>query len=235
MKGEPMTTELAPSPPNTTGRANKLLWLASAFLALVFIGAGVLKFTSSQVADMFANWGYTSWFRMLVGIVEVGSGILILVPRLAMYAGAFLAVVMGGAVVTHLKFQQSVQAAIPGVLMLIALSVAYMRRPRNASWRTWIPPAILLLSAGLIGPLQLDDELEKSLRFMYSFETVGLTILLLGLWLLLLSGLRWRTRLIGTGAGIAPLVSLGVGLGLAVRVDGSVSGDGVPMRQRIKT
>jgi uncharacterized membrane protein YphA (DoxX/SURF4 family) len=79
------------------------LWLASAFLTYVFIKAGWSKFSdTSGWARAFAGWGFPVWFRLLVGVIEVAGGALLLVPKTAIYAAGALAVIMLGAMGTHI-------------------------------------------------------------------------------------------------------------------------------------
>lgn len=79
-----------------------MLWVVSAFLTSVFVKAGWAKFSdSSGWARAFRFWGYPAWFRFLVGVIEVLGGALLLLPWTAMYAAMALAVIMLGAMGTH--------------------------------------------------------------------------------------------------------------------------------------
>jgi uncharacterized membrane protein YphA (DoxX/SURF4 family) len=73
-------------------------WLASLYFARLYAQAGWQKFeTNSFWTGLFVVWGYPPSFRILVGIVEVGAGVAIVVPWVSTYAAATLIVVMGGA------------------------------------------------------------------------------------------------------------------------------------------
>ena len=81
-----------------------LLWVVSVLLAAVFVLAGSDKLTpASQMAAMFAAWGYAPWFRFLIGLVETLGGITLLVPRVARFGAVTLTVVMLGAAFTHVR------------------------------------------------------------------------------------------------------------------------------------
>ena len=98
--------------------------------------------------------------------------------------------------------------------------------PRRMRW--WLPAAILALSALSIGTVRFSEAFEGKLRSQSSIALVLLTALLLAGWYVFLTGLRWRTRWTLLGMGAALLLALVVGLRLTVRVDGSISGNGLP-------
>ena len=79
-----------------------VLWLITIFLALVCLRSGWLKVSGNMfwVRD-FHRWGYPDWFRVVVGIAELSSTALLLVPRLASYGAGLFALVMVGAIFTH--------------------------------------------------------------------------------------------------------------------------------------
>ena len=81
----------------TIGRV--LLWVLTVPAAAAIVLAGLAKFdASSDWPRLFAEvWGYPDWFRSFTGAVEVGGGVLLLIPRTAPYAAAGLIVVMLGA------------------------------------------------------------------------------------------------------------------------------------------
>lgn len=111
-----------------------VLWLVSLFLTTVFVNAGWPKFSAeSGWGRAFANWGFPNWFRVLVGVIEVAGGLLLLVPRTAIYAAAALAVIMLGAMGTHIIADNNPAAiyheAVP--LALLGL-VVYLRTRRPA-------------------------------------------------------------------------------------------------------
>ncbi len=78
-------------------------WFLTIAEALTMGGAGTAKFMGDAWQSMFADWGFPSWLVTVTGLVEIGASILLLVPRLAIYAGATLVVVMLGALITELS------------------------------------------------------------------------------------------------------------------------------------
>jgi putative oxidoreductase len=103
------------------------LRVVSGLLAFLFILSGVMKFTAKEIAEHFATWGYPDWFRILIGVIEIGAGLALLIPRIAFFAAAALGVVMVGAIYTHLAANELPEAVAPFVLLLLLGWVAYAR------------------------------------------------------------------------------------------------------------
>jgi putative oxidoreductase len=105
------------------------LWIITLLLALVCLRSGWLKVTANVfwVRD-FHRWGYPDWFRIVVGIAELTSMALLLLPRLASYGASLFAAVMLGAIFTH--YTNNETGRLPFNLLLLALSliVAFTRR-----------------------------------------------------------------------------------------------------------
>ena len=103
------------------------LWVVQGLLALAFLGAGGGKLTGAvAMVEMFDKIGVGQWFRYVTGLLEVSGAILMLVPGMARYAGALLAVVMVGAVMSHLTILGGSPVA-PLVLGVLSGIVAWKR------------------------------------------------------------------------------------------------------------
>ena len=77
-------------------------WALALLLGALFVLAGSGKFFDfGRNARAFANWGYASWFVIVIGGLETLGGVLVFVPRLASYGAMVIAVVMMGAAYTH--------------------------------------------------------------------------------------------------------------------------------------
>lgn len=120
---------------------NKLIWVLQALTALAFAGAGVMKLTT-PVESLRANpqMGWSNDFSAndikAIGAAEVaGAAGLILpaatgiMPVLTPIAGAGLAALMGGAVVTHVQRKEPPFA--PAVLGGLALVSGILRARTN--------------------------------------------------------------------------------------------------------
>lgn len=61
--------------------ATLLLWAGTCLLFVLFLAGGIQKLTqeTSALRD-FARWQYPIWFMLVIGTVELGSALLLLVP-----------------------------------------------------------------------------------------------------------------------------------------------------------
>ena len=106
-----------------------LLWALTALLAAFFLVAGGAKLASSASSSAnFARWGYPGWFMYVVGVVEAGGAIALLIPRAAGFAAILLCGTMGGAALTHLAHGETTAAPVPLVLLALVALVGYARR-----------------------------------------------------------------------------------------------------------
>jgi uncharacterized membrane protein YphA (DoxX/SURF4 family) len=109
------------------------LWVCQAALALMFVFAGIAKFTSPMWPRMFARWGYPDHFYLVIGTVEVAAALALLVPRLAAPASLVLLVVMSGAGLTHLVHDELRRLQEIFVISAVLGIVAYGRW-KEAMW-----------------------------------------------------------------------------------------------------
>ena len=104
---------LASTPPVTMQRLGReaAVWAITLFLIQAFVHAGYLKLLDgSGWTEAFTAWGYPDWFRRLVGISELTGGVLILFPRYAAYGAMVILCVMVGAISTHLRVGEFMDA-----------------------------------------------------------------------------------------------------------------------------
>jgi uncharacterized membrane protein YphA (DoxX/SURF4 family) len=107
-----------------------VLWVITLFLALVCLRSGWLKVTGniSWVRD-FHRWGYPDWFRIVVGIAELSSMALLLLPRCAAYGASLFAIVMLGAIATHATHNEASRLPFNCLLLGVSLIIIFARRP----------------------------------------------------------------------------------------------------------
>lgn len=112
-----------------TGRGKTIaVWVLSALLTLLFLFAGGQKILgAAEPTEHFAQWGYPTWFRVLIGLIEVGGGLALLVPSVAFYAAGALGAVMIGAIYTHLT-RAAPGIPVPIVCLLVLVFIALSRR-----------------------------------------------------------------------------------------------------------
>ncbi len=107
-----------------------LIIIAQVVLGLLFVLIGSMTVAGlNMFVENFRQFGYPQWFRIVTGSLEVLGGIGLLIgiwlPGLAALASAGLALVMLGAVLTHLRTRDPLQKiALPIVLGMLAIVVA---------------------------------------------------------------------------------------------------------------
>ncbi|MCM3629819.1 DoxX family protein [Paenibacillus glycanilyticus] len=102
--------------------------ILQAILGLGFLMFGFMKFRSQQMVEGFQHYGYPGWFRILTGIIEVISAILVIAgiwnETLAAWGSLIIIVTMLGAIFTHLRINDSMkQMTMPILLFLIGVAV----------------------------------------------------------------------------------------------------------------
>jgi putative oxidoreductase len=126
------TTLQTASPHRSIGLLrNGGLWLLQIAAAAMFVMAGWSKLVGApEMIGLFDAVGIGQWFRYLTGLMEVGGAILLLVPALAGVGALIVGSVMVGAITTHLLVVGG-SAAMPMVLLVAAVMIAYGRRERT--------------------------------------------------------------------------------------------------------
>jgi len=111
------------------GRASLIaLWLTQVALALFFLMAGGSKLAGvPAMVSLFDAIGVGQWFRYVTGVIEVTSGIALLVPSAAIFGALLLIPTMLGAIVINL-FVVPASPVVPLLLLLGAAAVAWVRR-----------------------------------------------------------------------------------------------------------
>ena len=80
-------------------------WALRLGVALVFVGIGCEKVFPSRDSywvKVFTEIGFGLWFMYLTGTIQIIGGLLMIVPRTAVFGAALLACTMIGAILTHL-------------------------------------------------------------------------------------------------------------------------------------
>lgn len=106
------------------------IWVLTTLLlvGLGMAGVGKLLDVGAWTVRFEERWGLPGWLAVVVGIREVAGSLALLVPRIAAYGAALLAVVMVGAVGTHLANGETGAWYAPAALGAIAITVALLRR-----------------------------------------------------------------------------------------------------------
>jgi uncharacterized membrane protein YphA (DoxX/SURF4 family) len=103
-------------------------WILSGLIALMMIWAGGMKLTGSEEQiKNFAALGYPAWFLYVTGIIEVVGGILLLIPKTAVFGVLLLGATMVGAVVSLLRIGDMAHAPFPFVFLLVIALIGWLR------------------------------------------------------------------------------------------------------------
>ena len=101
----------------------------SILLALIFLASGLAKLASLEFElAAFERWGYPIWFMYLIGVVEVAGGVGLIIQRFSAAAGAALALMMIGAIGTHVMHSEWGMLAAAGTIFLMSAVRAYNGR-----------------------------------------------------------------------------------------------------------
>lgn len=107
---------------------NIIYWVLTGLIAFVFIGSAVGKLTADANALTLAEgFGLNAQTYTFLGIIEIISIILFIIPRTGIFGTLLLAAFMGGAIATHLEHAQSVIA--PCIIQAFVWMVAIYRFP----------------------------------------------------------------------------------------------------------
>ena len=131
-----MTTNDTPTYAMTQNETNRqrsrpvviALWVTQVALALMFLMAGGSKLAGvPAMVSLFGQIGVGQWFRYVTGLIEVVSGLALLIPAVAVFGALLLIPTMIGAIVVNV-FVVPASPVAPVVLLLLAAAVAWARR-----------------------------------------------------------------------------------------------------------
>ena len=114
---------------NNTSKTQKIIyWGLTALVGFVFLGSAISKLTANAEAiKMAAGFGIDASTYSMLGIIELASVILFIIPRTGVVGTILLAAYMGGAIATHV--QNGVPILAPCVILTFVLLVAFYRFP----------------------------------------------------------------------------------------------------------
>lgn len=97
------------------------VWLVRSRMATAYRGGD-----AKSLKEEFAAYGLPEWFFYLVGVLKIGSAILLLVgiryPPVVLPAAAVVVVLMVGALVVHFRVKDPPIRSLPAFLMLLMSS-----------------------------------------------------------------------------------------------------------------
>lgn len=116
------------------------LWIIEGLLGLIFVITGSFKFFQAKEKIIASGGTWAEDFKpgiiKIIAGVELISGLSVIVPRLLGHghyltciSAATIALIMTGALYTHIRRKEFPHAIINLVFLLMALFVAYASRP----------------------------------------------------------------------------------------------------------
>jgi len=104
-------------------------WVLSLVPGALLTFSGVMKVMQAQpVVEGFPQLGWPAHLAVAIGVVELVSTVLYLIPRTAVLGAILLTGYLGGAIATHVRLEeQFVGPLVFGVLAWLGL---YLRDPR---------------------------------------------------------------------------------------------------------
>ncbi len=117
---------------STTPTSKKMLWagyIVSALPVLMLLMSAIMKFVKpAAVLEGFAHLGWQENMALALGIVELVSTILYIIPQTAVLGAILLTGYLGGAIATHVRIGEGfIGPVIFGVLVWLGL---FLRDPR---------------------------------------------------------------------------------------------------------
>ena len=117
---------------------NVVLWILAAVLAVAFLGAGLMKVSRSKEQLAASGMGYVEDFSAgtikLIGLVEILAAVGLILPGLTgvapilvPLAATGLALLMVGAIITHVRRKEMPMVLVNVVLLVLAVIVAWGR------------------------------------------------------------------------------------------------------------
>jgi hypothetical protein len=135
------TTDVA-VPPAADSAANPkwmtiVGWVLTLAPSALLVMSGVMKLMASeQVTKGFADQGFPQGVHIPIGVAELASTAIYLIPQTAVLGAILLTGYMGGAIVTHVRLGESIIIHIViGVAIWLAIFLREPRLRRLIPWR----------------------------------------------------------------------------------------------------
>jgi len=126
-----MTGLFTAEPPKTTWQDRLKTTVPPALIGVLFVFIGYTKFDADPKGawyEVFERIGLGQWFRVLTGVMQVGGGLLMCVPRTMVYGAALLTCTMLGAVFVDVFVIRMPLFIVPFFLAVVIITVAMLCR-----------------------------------------------------------------------------------------------------------
>jgi putative oxidoreductase len=102
------------------------LWICTALFVFPSLFFGFQKVKQNpEIAQNFTRWGYSKLFMIALGVVEIATALALLFPTTRLYAIYVYAIILVGAIFTHLKAQDKMKEVMAPVFVSVLLIVIY--------------------------------------------------------------------------------------------------------------
>lgn len=103
-------------------------WAMTIILGLVFTMSAFMKLTQNETAlAQASSFGIEATTYQFIGIIEIISLILFIIPRTGILGTLLLIAYLGGAIVTHLQHQEPIAIAV--IIQILLWITAFVRFP----------------------------------------------------------------------------------------------------------
>ena len=103
-------------------------WGMTIVLALVFTMSAFMKLTQNETAlEQASSIGLDASTYQFIGVIEIISLILFIIPRTGVLGAMLLVAYLGGAIATHLQHQQPIAMAV--IFQILLWVTAFIRFP----------------------------------------------------------------------------------------------------------
>lgn len=103
-------------------------WILTIILGLLFTMSAFMKITQNQTAlAQAASMGIDANTYQFIGIIEIISLLLFIIPRTGVLGAMLLIAYLGGAIATHLQHQQPIAMAVS--IQTLLWITAFLRFP----------------------------------------------------------------------------------------------------------
>lgn len=103
-------------------------WTLTIVLALVFTMSAFMKLTQNETAlEQASSIGLDASTYQFIGVIEIISLILFIIPRTGILGTMLLVAYLGGAIATHLQHQQPIAIAV--IFQMLLWITTFIRFP----------------------------------------------------------------------------------------------------------
>lgn len=103
-------------------------WTLTIILGLLFTMSAIMKLTQNEAAlAQASSFGLDVATYQFIGMIEIVTLILFIIPRTGILGTLLLIAYLGGAIVTHLQHQQSIAMAV--IIQILLWITAFVRFP----------------------------------------------------------------------------------------------------------